>query len=316
MRRLHAWLLAGTGVLAATGFLVRPKTAAADGPNDATEKQERCATRLSGALLGRGASPELLASTDPQSAVAKMLEDPQFHERFARYLNAHFNRAPGAKPSEDAPYYLGKLVLEQKLPYKELFVGAYDVSADDKGAVAARPDPNGLGYFRSRDWLVRYAGNEGSGLKIATAYRILNNTIGLTLVATTNAPDADVSAAGRAKAPCNSCHTEQWYALDRVAKVLTKREGLGDATKFLPPTEGPQQALDGTITDDKDIVMKAVASPNFKFNACRIAFDFLYGRKENACESTIFDACVASFEKSGMIQDAIATVAKDPTFCQ
>ena len=136
MRRLHAWLIAGAGVLAATGFFVRPKTAAADGPNDATEKQERCATRLSGALLGRGPSAELFASTDPQSAVGKMLEDPQFQERFARYLNAHFNRAPGAKPSEDAPYYLAKLVLEQKLPYKELFVGAYDVSADDKGVVA------------------------------------------------------------------------------------------------------------------------------------------------------------------------------------
>src|SRR6185436_7305694 len=99
------------------------------------------ATRLSAALLGRGATAELLASPDPQSAVDKMLDDPQFVERFARFLNASFNRAPGAKPAEDAPYWLGKYVLEKKLPYAQLFVGAYDVDAAADGSVAVKDAP-------------------------------------------------------------------------------------------------------------------------------------------------------------------------------
>jgi hypothetical protein len=48
-------------------------------------------------------------------------------------------------------------------------------------------------FQSSKPWLLRYAGNELAGIKISTGYRIMNNTIGLKLVASTNAPGADIS---------------------------------------------------------------------------------------------------------------------------
>ena len=59
-----------------------------------------------------------------------------------------------------------------------------------------------------------------------------------------------------------------------------------------------------------------VASEEFKVNVCRMAFNYLYGRDENSCESQVFDKCVDAFEKDKTIQSAIAAVAKDATFCQ
>lgn len=258
----------------------------------------------------------MLAMTDPQSNVDAMLADPQFPERFARFLNAEFNRRPGVTPAEDAAYYLGKFVVERKLPFREMFLGPYMVDADPAGQGVVRDDPEGLGYFRSRAWMVRYAGNESTGLKIVTAYRILNNVIGLKLTATTNAPDVDVSVTGRAKAACSGCHFEGWSALDNVAKILSRREGKGEATKFIPSTSPPQPLLDKTIANDKELVTSLVESEAFRFNACRLAFTYLYGRAENACEAPIFDACVKEFTIRGTIQSAIASVAKDPSFCQ
>jgi hypothetical protein len=45
-------------------------------------------------------------------------------------------------------------------------------------------------------------------------------------------------------------------------------------------------------------------------------FSFLYGRNENACEAAVFDRCVESLKSSGLIQSALSTVAKDPSYCQ
>ncbi len=280
------------------------------------QARERCATRLAGAIFGRGATADQLASPNPQAAVDAMLQDPQFTDRFARFLNSQFNRSPGMKPVEDAPYYLAKKVLDGKLTYDQLFVGPFNVVADAQGNVTVQDDPNGLGYFRSPAWLVRYAGNESSGLKISTGYHILNNTVGLTLTATTNGPDVDVTSTGRAKSPCNGCHMQNWYALDSTAKVLTRRVGTGDTMTFTPPTDGPQQVADKTVSNDKELVQALVGSTAFRFNACRLSFRYLYGRDENACESQVFDACMKTFQTTGMIQSAVATVAKDPTFCQ
>lgn len=317
MRRQRWWI----AVPAIVGCIIAAKAARSDEPaGDALEKNERCATRLSAALLGRGASAELLANPSPQSAVDTMLADPQFVERFARFLNASFNRAPGAKPAEDAPYYLGKYVLEKKLPYAKLFDGAFDVDVDAAagGAVVVKESPDGLGYFRSKPWLVRYAGNEPTGLKISTAYRIMNNVVGLNLTATTNGPDVDVSSTGRSKPPCNGCHFQGWSALDSAAKVLTRRQGTGDMTTFVapPPGDAPQRIADRAVTDDRSLVAALVDSEAFRFNACRLSFKYLYGRPESACEAPVFDACMDAFRASGMIQSAIAVVAKDASFCQ
>ena len=78
----------------------------------------------------------------------------------------------------------------------------------------------------------------------------------------------------------------------------------------------PGMQFDTTINNDADIVNVALGSTAFKFNTCRLAFKFLYGRAENVCESKIFDACVDEFAAKGTIQSALAVVAKDQSFCQ
>jgi hypothetical protein len=180
-----------------------------------------------------------------------------------------------------------------------------------------QPNPDGLGYFRSRQWAIRYGGNEGAGIRIVTAYRMMQNTIGLKLTATTNAPDADLTATGRKSAQCAGCHFNPWFALDKVATVLGTRTGSGDKTVFAPTAAGPQVILGGvTVANDKELVTALVGNVAFDVNACRLSFKYLYGRTEYSCEAKVFDACVAAFKKDKLITSALAVVAKDPTFCE
>ena len=286
-----------------------PKPVRADG--DEVEKRERCATRVSIALHGASASPALLGAANPQDQVDAMLADPSFVERFARFTNSEFNPQPGVNAAEDASYTLAKYVLTNKKPWSELFVGGYDVT----NTVTA--DATGLGYFRSDAWMKRYAGNEQAGYRLSSAYRILQNTTGLQLTATTNVQGVDLTATGRQAAACAGCHYQNWYALDKVAKILSRRKGMGANMTFLEPTEGPQQILGGkTLANDKELVTALVESTNFKVNACRLAFKYLYGRAENTCEAQVFERCVDAFTKDQTMQSALAAVAKDPTFCQ
>ncbi|MBS2013429.1 MAG: hypothetical protein JST00_11105 [Deltaproteobacteria bacterium] len=279
--------------------------------DDAAEKRERCATRLSIALLGKSAAPALLAAANPQDSVDAMLADPAFVDRFASFTNRRFNPEPGGKVAEDASYTLAKYILENKKPWKDLFVGAYDV------ADTVTTDAGGLGYFRSDAWMRRYAGNELAGYRLPAAYRILQNTTGLQLMPTTNADGVDISATGRQAPACRGCHYENWYALDKVARVLSRRQGTGNAMKFVAPSDGPQSILGGkTINDDAQLVNALVGTEEFKVNACKMAFQYLYGREENSCEAQVFDRCVDAFTKDQTMQAAVAVVAKDPTFCQ
>ncbi len=301
------------GVVAASGH----RAAAEDA--DPAAKNERCATRISITLLGKSPSAQLLQSSTPQGQIDPMLEDPAFIERFARFLNASFNPLPGEVAKEDSSYFLGKYILENKKPYKDMFLGQYNV--DSSTPTGADPlvtvDPDGLGYFRSQPWLLRYAGNEEKGYKLVTAYRIMQNVVGLDLIASTNAPDKDVGATTRMTDPgCKGCHADNWYALDKAAKVLTKVQRRGNNVTFTPPTDGPQQVADKTVSSDKELVQALVDSPNFSFNACRLVFNFLYGRPENVCESKVFEGCMNEFKSKGTIQAALASVAKDPGFCQ
>ena len=165
------------------------KPVRADG--DEAEKRERCATRLSIGLLGKGAAASLLSAANPQDQVDAMLADATFVDRFARFTNSQLNPQPGQNAAEDASYTLSKYVLTNNKPWSDLFVGPYDVT----NAVA--PDPAGLGYFRSAAWMKRYAGNEENGYRLSSAYRILQNTTGLELTATTNVQGVDLSATGR-----------------------------------------------------------------------------------------------------------------------
>ncbi len=323
MRSLATFLLPLAAVGAACLALVsHPKAAGAEGSEaDKAERAERCATRLSIAMLGDGATPDVLGSADPQAAFDGMLKDTKFIERFSRFINSQFNMAPGATAAEDASYYLTKHVLEKDKPWTDMFLGPYDVVSsdeeDDGAGAVVRDDPEGLGYFRSRAWMVRYAGNEPSGMRIVAAYRMMWNTIGLTLTATTNAPEADLSATGRQAGQCAGCHFQNWYALDKVAAVLGTKTGTGARTRFAPPTGGPQEILGGVkVSNDKELVEALVANEAFSVNACRLAYKFLYGRAEYSCEGPVFDRCVDAFKKDKRIQSALASVAKDPSFCE
>lgn len=300
------------GVLALAAGLANAPRAHADGETDPSEKHERCATRVSVALTGKSAPAALMTSTDPQSAVEGMLQDDDFQERFARFINASFNPEPGMTVADDPAYTLARYVLKAgNLPWKEMFVGKYRVT----DTVAT--DAQGLGYFRSRPWMIRFAGNEQDGYRLPAAYRIMQNTTGLELTATTNVEGADLTAGGRMAAGCKSCHYDNWYALDLVAKILSRRRGANDQMTFVEPNEGPQTILDGkTIANDAQLVDALVASENYSFNACRLAFTYLYGRAEYSCEGAVFDKCVDAFKADGKIQSALAAIAKDPSFCE
>ena len=322
MRKPEKVLLVVVGLALATGLLSSPRHASADGNGvSANETTERCATRLSIAMVGAAASSSLLTSPAPQAATDSLMKDARFIERLSRFINSQFNVSPGATPSEDASYYLAKYVLTNGKPWSDMFVGTYDVGPSNAqqpmSEAIVTQDPDGLGYFRSRAWMVRYAGNEPQGMRIVAANRIMWNTIGLTLVATTNAPDADISANGREAAQCKGCHKDSWYALDKVAVVLGTRQGSGDDVTFTPSKVGPQQILGGVaVSNDRELVKALVANEAFDVNACRLAFKYLYGRTEHSCEGPVFDRCVAAFKADKHIQTAIAVVAKDATFCE
>jgi hypothetical protein len=308
--RLFLWaavLCAGAAGLTGTG-----RSKADDTNADAATKKERCAVRVSIALLGTSPSAALLAG-DAQAQVDSMLASPEFIERFARFVNSKFNDEPGMSSAEDASYHLAKYVLGNRRPWKDLFLGAFDV-----GAAGVTENAQGLGYFRSRDWMLRYAGNELQGIKIVHAYRMMNNIIGLKLMATTNAPDADISAAGRRSPACKGCHYDSTFALDNVAEVLGRVTRSGNTVTFQPYT-GPARSLFGgaaQVKDDKELAQALVASENFSYHACSLAFQYAYGRQENVCEAPVFDKCVTAFKASGNIQDGLAAIAKDASFCQ
>ena len=282
------------------------------------DKRERCAVRLSIALTGKTPDMNLLTSVDPQAQADALIDSLDFIERYARFTNTAFNRNPGATSEEDAAYFVAFEVLSKRKPWHDLFIGAYRVEKNASDAVVVVPDPNGLGYLRSPAWLRRYAGNEPNGIKLSTAYRIFNNTIGLKLVPSTNAPDADITATGRQSAGCRACHYDALFALDTAASVLTKRNGTGATMTFTPPTlTAPVTMLGGIqVSDDKSLVTALVHSESFNFRTCRMAFEFLYGRRENSCEGPVFDRCMKEFRTSGLLQTAVATVVKDPSFCQ
>lgn len=310
--------LAAAVLVAMTGS---PRKADAETPADAAERAERCATRLYTAMIGESAPEAARTSPTPLTNFDALVADPKFVERFSRFINAQMNPRTGATPAEDASYYMARYVLQNGKTWPEMFVGKYDVVPTD-AANAASPaqvvdNPNGLGYFRSRQWAVRYAGNELAGIRIVSAYRMMQNTVGLTLAATTNAPNVDTSAQGRKAAVCAGCHYDGWFALDKVAAVLGTRTGTAAQTQFQPSTVGPQQILGGvTIANDAELVQALVTNEAFDVNACRLAYKYLYGRQENACEGPVFDKCVAAFKADKKIQSALAVVAKDPGFCE
>lgn len=304
--------LAVAALAAATG-----RGARAEGSDaDKAEQNERCAVRLSIALVGKSPDAALLASADPQSSVDAMLGTPEFADRYARFINSEFNGGPAASAAEDTVYYLAQYVIANDKPWTDLFVGPYDV-VPATNAMTVKVDPNGLGYFRTSTWRTRYAGNEPAGYMLSASFRILSNTTGLTLTPSVGNPGDDRTANGRSVEPCKSCHFDQWYALDKFARLLPRKKVAADGTiTFDPTTEGPQQLLGKTIGDDKALLSALVDSDAWRFNQCRNVFKFLYGRPENQCEAPTFDACTDALATKKTIKAAVAAVAKDAAFCR
>jgi hypothetical protein len=320
--RVRFLVAMGMGVpLAALASWASISDSPASAPADEAARV-RCATRVSLALTGRAPSEALLAEADPQSKVDELLADPGFVEQFARYVNSEMNPEPGETPAADATYFLAKHILETNKPWHELFDGKYTIEpvpAAGGNPATARvvDDPAGLGYFRSRPWMVRYAGNEEQGYRLNAAFRIQQNIIGLDVGAVTSAPGTDISATGRQATQCRSCHYDSYFALDKAAKVLSRKTGTDANPTFTPPTEGPQTLLDGrTIANDADLVAALVASTDHKFRTCRLAFQFLYGRGEATCEAQLFDACIDAYTATGDVRDALRTIAKDDSYCE
>jgi hypothetical protein len=298
-----------------------PRRAVAEPSVDAAERAEKCTTRMFISMVGEGATSAALAAGNPAAQFDTLVKDSRFQERFSRFINSQFNTAPGATPAEDASYYMTKFVLTNDKPWADMFVGRYDVSPtdaqDENSEAAVTENADGLGYFHSRSWMVRYAGNEPAGIRIVAAYQMLQNTLGLSLEATTNAPDADISASGRKAPQCAGCHYDPWFALDKVAVVFGKRAGNMNNPTFPASTLGAQTILGGvTISNERELAEALVANEAFNVNACRLAFKYLYGRAEYSCEGPVFDSCVNAFKQDKKITSALAALAKDPSYCE
>jgi hypothetical protein len=301
--------------LAAVCGIVGGRAAEANDPHT-VERRERCAIRLAVALTGEAPDDALFGAVDPQREVDRLLARPSFRERFARFANTSFNPRPGAAAGQDAVYYVARRVLDGDRPWREVFVGGFGLLENEDG-VTVQDDPSGLGYFGTDPWRRRYAGNEAEGVRIIAAYRILRNTVGLELAPVTVSSDEDNSAKGREAAACRGCHYESWYALDKVAAALDRRVGYNEEMTFEPPAGGPQRVLDGQeVANEKELVGALVASEAYVVAQCRLAFSYLHGRPENACEGAIFDACVDALKGDGTMRAGVRAIATHPLFCE
>ncbi len=240
---------------------------------------------------------------------------PRFSNRFAGFVSSKWQREQSTEKAQNVPFLIVQYVVGRGLPWKKVFLGGYDVDfTENRGTVFE--SPTGLGYFRVLEWRRQYAGNEVAGYKLSTAYRMLNNTLGIRLTAAANNTLGDASAVGRAAAGCTGCHFNGSYPLDLIARVLERRQGFGDKMTFVPATDGPQMLWGQQVASDEELLKLLVGSEAFTFNSCRLAFEFLYGRPESACEAPVFDACVAALERDGTIQAALMGMIQHPDYCQ
>ena len=303
----------GLVAIAPSLFLIQPVSA-----QDMVSKL--CATRVSFAITGQAPNASLLNETNPRDSkiLDELLASDAFKERFARFANSQFNEGPGEKSAEDATYHMVKHVLDNDLKWEEVFVGRYNVVSENRN-VRVVEDPNGLGYTRSEAWKARYAGNEGDGVRINTAYRVMQNTFGLELVAANLPADADTTADGRTDMPCASCHFDATAALDPVAEAFpnVRRDRNGQITGYARPNSEPTQMLGGNvITTDGELMRLLVDSVDHQYHVCELAYKYLTGCHEDKCDNLQMAACLAAFRDTGKLKDAVKTLVSDELFCK
>lgn len=278
---------------------------------------ERCTRRISQTLgLSWRSSLNGLAGKTPQQAVRSWLEQPVAISTFAAFVNSRFNATPAANLSEDAVYQAVRFVFSAKRPWRDVFTGRLQINHTN-GQVSDDASLPALGYFGSHGWKMRYRGNAPDGLLLSGAYRTLQNTIGFKLAPSAVNAEGDASATGRERAECRSCHFDSPYALDSIARLMPRRVGVGGGAKVETIPVRPETLFNGVAVRDHEHLLEVlVSSDAFLFQACRLAFEFSYGRTESACEAPIFDRCVDAFAQRGDMHDALASILEDPAYCE
>lgn len=289
-----------TGLLGAAG----PAAAAID---------DACALKTAAVLTG-DPIPNL-EHEDMAAFVAEQLASNKFVELFSAFVNTRFNRGLAMSAEEDAVFYVVRHVLENDLPWTDLYLGNWGW-AGPGGYPQVIDDPNGVGYFTAPAWVRRYAGNDLDGYMLFAAYRVVQNTTGIVLVPSPFNANADSNFEGRQRNECRHCHIDSAVALDKIARFFPRRTGFGTNMVLTPPENGAQELLNGrTVHDLRELLGALLETDDYKFWTCRLVFEYTYGRAESACEAPLFDQCVATLEATNDIRQAVATVVGDPSFC-
>jgi len=296
--------------------------------------KEQCIDKIVNGLHGRGPTVQELQSNGKEALLDTLLSDPRFVEKFSRHVNDYFNDSiSGANDEANAPYFLAKKVLADRLPWSDMFQGAWSIRSEGtapNNRVVISQDPGALGYFTNTQWNIRYEGGEGEGFQLRKAYRIPHNMVGLRM------PSVDAQGANR-KDPasaCYGCHFEpkNIYALDLIAQALPKKRFLNGQpqsgqfvdTVFTKAEDAPDVLLVKDLSGLKTIV-STLLGDNFKndynFNVCRMVFQYFYQRSEadNTLDFKQFDACISAFESATApvqnIRSAIKGMMMTPEFC-
>lgn len=281
------------------------------------ENVQQCNQKLYNTLYDRAPTQIELEAANPLTRVDAMLANDAFQDFFARYINAKLNTGPADKPEDEVVFNMVKsYILKRDKDWAELFTAKVDIVGQN-----INPKPDAVGYFESRSWKKRYAGNEEEGLKLRTAYMVTNNIIGLKLDALTVTSSGDSSKKGRADPSnvCISCHFNLPFALDKVALILDRVDRkASDAqnTLFLPPI-GPAQVIYGeSVANLTELANMLVKRSEFNSNACHMAFTFVFGRDESAHEKQLFSQCMEKFTASKKITTAVKHFVESDIFCQ
>lgn len=287
-----------------------PMRAAAEGAD------QRCTRRIS-QTLGvdwRDRYLGLMPGQTPASKALEWLESPVAVRNLASFINSRLNKDPATNGYEDAVYSAAVYVLTNRLPWSELYVGRFRIDGTN-GHVTPDEAAPALGYFGSKDWQFRYKGNEPNGVMLSAAYRTLQNTIGLKLIPSPINGQGDASATGRERAECRGCHYDSPYALDKVARLLPRRVGFGGGARIEAVPVEPQVLFGESLDSYEALVGRLVHSDAFVFWSCRLAFEFVFGRPESACEGPLFDRCTAAFQANGSMAEAVGSLLAAPEFC-
>lgn len=278
---------------------------------------ERCTRRISQTLgMSWRNNVEGLAGRTPQQQVRAWLQGRHAIDTFAGFINSRFNATPGANTAEEGIPAAVRHILSNRRPWRELFTGRFRINHTNNN-VTDDPAAPALGYFGSVGWQQRYRGNAPDGMLLMAAYRTMQNTVGLKLIPSPVNGEGDATAMGRERAECRGCHFDSPYALDLVARLLPRRIGTGGGAKVEKVPVTPQTLFNGLqVRDHEHLVQVLVSSDAFLFHGCRLAFEFVYGRPETACEAPLFDRCVDAFAQSGQMADALASYLEDPAYCE